>query len=965
MLRVIFTLKDHQDKVVAQTITTSIVITDDHKTNLTPGLSPVGGTFPDGVVIPGPSSDFHRSAFSEGALFTGHGSNVQNGVPVQGALPQNFPPTSYIHQPTSPFRNAYSSSDLQNIRHNFPVQQINPNYTQQTPFQTSSAAMTPKTRSMAASALDILGQQRKRRKASVSGRIPRDLAMTQLQTRASELPENQGPLSFNTHHQSMKIDTGSAHSSEHAASDQQAPFGRDPEDQGPPSLDAHREGNYINTRSALSPVPTIEQDVNQDVSEQQMPREVQHPTLLPSPISNDPHREFPSSQQRSYSMENLQGSHLAPGTRPPSGAPRATRALQANVLSFGHAQMPAYTPHAFDNEVQDQRGPTINKVNPSEGSKLGGYEITLLGSGFFQGIDVMFGNMQATTTTFWSPQALVCLVPPARQAGPVKITLRNMYQPFVPITENPRAIFNYIDDEDQALMKRALVLIERKINGSESNPSNAALNVLESVYGCLPGSSRRLIEGNDDQINPQNPDAASSDMQDLETAILSCLNLVDLDDSPFQPNFNSQASTGHSMLHISASLGYYRLTAGLLARGAYPDIRDRNGMSPMHLAALGGHHQVIRKLRSAGADPTLRSLTGSTPADIAISREAYSASNALEYRTRSRSAGATSTGYSSRNNSLSSYHSSYIVRSRISSSVVNDFEREDLEGTTSFAAHKSQSLTPNQMHSLSRRNSVVAEGEYLDDRTRNELASNLSLFSNNPAIAALRDQLSAQIQQLQQSVHRTLPTLQMPTLPPIPNLPDYQAYPVVRRISSLVPQRIPKSNAINPSSKTTTEAEYHWWELLTGATSPPPAYEDIYPNASDDAVRDKKASVLNAVGNILRDQVNRKEAESSCIMDTVNLGSPDLTEQQREKIRIAHAMKVKRLRSDRNLFFIWVSFLCTVFAMLFRTDRVQIPLLLLVLVAMLKDRAPKVVYGCYHAYQYTRNNLGGRVVEEL
>ena len=98
----------------------------------------------------------------------------------------------------------------------------------------------------------------------------------------------------------------------------------------------------------------------------------------------------------------------------------------------------------------------------------------------------------------------------------------------------------------------------------------------------------------------------------FEAAVLKCLDLIDLDDSPFQAHLNLQRPNGQSMLHISASLGFHRLVAGLLARGANPDLRDRNGMSPMHMAALHGHSNIVRRLRLAGGDPTLRSLLGFT-----------------------------------------------------------------------------------------------------------------------------------------------------------------------------------------------------------------------------------------------------------------------------------------------------------------------------------------------------------------
>lgn len=44
----------------------------------------------------------------------------------------------------------------------------------------------------------------------------------------------------------------------------------------------------------------------------------------------------------------------------------------------------------------------------------------------------------------------------------------------------------------------------------------------------------------------------------------------------------------------------------LLARGASPNITDKDGRSPLHLAAEKGHLQVVQDLLRKRADPTLR-----------------------------------------------------------------------------------------------------------------------------------------------------------------------------------------------------------------------------------------------------------------------------------------------------------------------------------------------------------------------
>ena len=101
--------------------------------------------------------------------------------------------------------------------------------------------------------------------------------------------------------------------------------------------------------------------------------------------------------------------------------------------------------------------------------------------------------------------------------------------------------------------------------------------------------------------------------------------------------------------------------------------------------------------------------------------------------------------------------------------------------------------------------------------------------------------------------------------------------------------------------------DYHWWELLTGAASSPPAYDEIYPEISQRDLSEKETSVLRAAGDAYMDRKCEEtfdQAKTISAFKTPNLGNTVLTPEQ---LRSAHAMKVKRLRKDRNLFFIWVS----------------------------------------------------------
>ncbi|QSS60329.1 hypothetical protein I7I51_05127 [Histoplasma capsulatum] len=65
----------------------------------------------------------------------------------------------------------------------------------------------------------------------------------------------------------------------------------------------------------------------------------------------------------------------------------------------------------------------------------------------------------------------------------------------------------------------------------------------------------------------------------------------------------------------------------------------------------------------------------------------------------------------------------------------------------------------------------------------------------------------------------------------------------------------------------------------------------------------------------------------------VRIGRTNIPHEQQEQLRQAHARKMKRIRSDRNLFFIWI------------------PLLIVVVIAMLQNLVPDIWHGLSRGYQ--------------
>lgn len=850
--RVIFTIKDHGDRLIAQEMTNSIMITDDHKTHVAP-----------------------ISAASQNAA---HAERAQ--LPGAGVFPRE--PTGLFTP--APVRNAYSTTDLQNLRQTFGphlLQKNSPFFTPQNFSHSTSATLTPQNLSRPVSPSATSERHQKRRKGSGSGIGPSALIMTQLNT--TDAPRT--PMS----------DLTSAGPSNGVSS------GVAPYSMG---------GWAVSNHSGDNP-----------------------PYVRPLPNYLECRRAEPRSQsmedlakfQSSFSAHN---SAVASGissrvASPTSNEPQNHMPLLPQSQQHGQVNLPVLQTNAINTSgspvVATQRQPTIHKLIPAEGSISGGIEVTCLGSGFHPGLQVMFGNALATTTTFWGESSLVCLLPPALYAGPVGVRFAHNYPHNNPTPSMQNIYFTYINDDEPQIIKNALMTLVHKFTGRTEDSSEI---VRKMRNGTLLGSEHRngngMSNGNGSgfishvaaapHLQASEVKSGFVDPVDLETWLLRCLDLIDLDDSPFPSQLNMTRPNGQTMLHLSASLGFYRFVAALLARGAHPDLRDRNGMSPMHIASLHNHSNIVRKLRLAGGDPRLRSLRGYTPADMASTQEMCDIIDALERSSWSQSARATPTSQQTRASSVASFPSvrgslstpesvapDNVLRNETDAAISSD-ERAPSQGSNVAA-------TP-QLWVRSRRNSTTEDKLFLDDRTSGDAAGNDRLH----AWSVWRDQIATQIQQLQQSMHRTLPNLPMPNLPPMPYFLDYQDYPMVRRISSLVPQRYPLS--ISRDSK---DSDYHWWELLRGTTAPPP-YDELFPHEEQHNLDVKNASAVLAAGDALIDEnctaeFDRGSLGNTSVLETIKVESQTFTQQQRAELIAAHAMKVKRLRSDRNLFFFWVK--CT------------------------------------------------------
>ena len=811
------------------------MITDDHKTHPTPGqMQPQAPYFGD------------HTQMMASPLYTQEPLN-------------SFTPALY--------RNAHSTTDLQSLQQSF-----NPQFLAQTmtPYaiphessQTTSTSMTPRNLSRQASPSPNGGPLPKKRKASGGvGRVPNNLTMTRLQTDSS-VQDQQWTIP--------------ASASSTVASPFTPVF---PPGSGPQSQ------NYV-------------QHVHQRSGHFNMGSQTTN--------SND-WGGLLSQANRSQSFENFTSvpqMYSAPPSTLPSRASSPSGGLQmANPINtdFGVGPASAVYPAA---SLSQQRVPIIHKLIPSEGPKAGGIEVTCLGSGFSQGLEVMFGESLATTTTYWGENSLVCLLPPALRAGTVPVMFKHQFQqkqqqaqlgrfPSPPLSK-PQTLFKYVDDDEQELVRQALLIVSQKMRGDVNDAGQVARWIVNGPNTESQGSWLGNQQGSGYQRQASDSQSYLASAVDCERAVLKCLELIDLDESSYPARLNLRRQNGQTILHLAAALGYHRVVAGLLARGANPDSRDRNGMSPMHMAALNGHAQIVRRLRVSGGDSTMRSLSGFTPADMASSRTVLDAVESLNLL-RSRSAGPRPLLIHSRTNS--SYLASSTPLTPVDTIPLSDATSSEgnIDDSNASDADSDLELAPSRQWVQSRRNSNTIVPALASP----ELDNNHGYMFAVAAMAAWRDQIAAQLQQLQQSVNFT-----RPNLPPIPSLADYQAYPMMRRFSSFVPHRNSRPSSSNGAEPDSKESDPRWWEFLTGGSSPP-AYEEIYPPDAQKNMEVKTASAAQAAADAAADQ------KCSAIYDVTPSTSSrpresKMSAKEEEELSLIQRKNVKRLRSDRKLFCIWVS----------------------------------------------------------
>ena len=133
--------------------------------------------------------------------------------------------------------------------------------------------------------------------------------------------------------------------------------------------------------------------------------------------------------------------------------------------------------------------PNLSMIVPNEGPLRGGVEVTILGSNFANDMTVVFGDVPAVDTRYWSSNTLVCTLPSSVNTGNVPIKFRrNGHQ--VPSTG--LLVFKYKAEDETSLMELALQIVGLKMTGQLEDAKQVAMRILNAQNNqdeFSPGSS--------------------------------------------------------------------------------------------------------------------------------------------------------------------------------------------------------------------------------------------------------------------------------------------------------------------------------------------------------------------------------------------------------------------------------------------------------------------------------------------
>lgn len=450
--QVIFTLKDQQGNVVAQHMSDSILITDDHKTH-PPSFTPT--TLNDGV--------FFQNA-------TGY---TPNGLPMSHSMVD-------LHSQMHPFTSSRSTGNLQALAYG--QQQFNPHsHVHQLPqgntgysSQATSATMTPTSLSRPASPTGATqaGPNKKRKSSSFHRRMPSGLTMTP-RVDTSQPPSSNVPSAM-----SAVTSPFSPTGDGFGTGGQQQSYMTIPTNNGPAQYYSSGPPTPSETYGGGGQHGGFTQSqIDQHLARAQNAQAYfSHPSSAVPSRASSPVLQQSRGPMAAYARQQQQHHQHAP----PIQTSTNQQSMQGLARQQQQQQYPVHHQHrqsvsgpasgsSSAEPVDNTSPPTITKITPADGPYLGGTDVAIYGYNFQNGMQVLFGEKVATTV-FYGPQALLATSPPSRPGG-VNVTLvpqngqpgNSQYSPSANVN---RQIFTYTD-QNPKMMEMALRYMSQQQTGDQ------------------------------------------------------------------------------------------------------------------------------------------------------------------------------------------------------------------------------------------------------------------------------------------------------------------------------------------------------------------------------------------------------------------------------------------------------------------------------------------------------------------
>lgn len=587
--------------------------------------------------------------------------------------------------------------------------------------------------------------------------------------------------------------------------------------------------------------------------------------------------------------------------------------------------------------------PSIDKVLPDKGSCAGGIEVAVMGTDFAEDMVVYFGKIPAATRLH-NAGCLLCVVPPSSLPTTVIVSIKRNNMELQMPPEN-LGLFTYLPAVADDVMDLALRLMAQA--GKDPAISRSAMSALGDPSLWAPSSPTPSDFDMNIRQCIQSRDGAREDalVEAFET----------LDKEALHPLINAALPKRyHTLLHYSSMLGWSKFAIWLVNNGASTE-KNALGYSARDYAALFDRKDLAQRLTAVRMSPEQRSQdlilqkASERLSALATAQAAAKATASLELDNNLKFG--EDVGESS--DELDEQEGGDVEDVVDSSSSAQDVA----ESPTSETTRRFWSLPFVQSAFLSAlQGTQQAVGPQPADENNNHAKDYkdlwMRLFKSNLKAAAtetdgspeaIRETLEPVTQSfaagMMEHIATSLQNIQQ-GLPAMPALPEMPANPVARFVGR--PTAAPTATTVNtttteptaqPSdgSRSPSTDEYTWRDLF----SSPPSYEEIFPQGHDAAPEDLDIDAKHECSNLPHVECTAASSSSEeGDVEVVNCSSgseaeetlPEpvkkylaakgrvyLTAEEKEVLR-NHTMKIKRIQSDRTLYFIWVSLsviLCT------------------------------------------------------